>query len=522
MIYDNFFGLKEEPFGVTPDPKFLYMSKKHEDALANLRFGMSENRGFVMLTGEIGSGKTTLIRYLLDNLDPNTHTSLIINPMVEPLELLKLINHDFGVHCTGITQKEHLDALNNFVLDAYSRNEQAVLVIDEAQKLSLESLEFIRLLSNLETNTKKLLQVILVGQPDLKKIVSSEPLKQLDQRIAVRYHLEPLDFNDAIIYINHRLKIAGGGMVVFPTKGVRLIYKYSSGIPRLINLACDRTLLLAFSEGKIKIAAGIVKKAIRDLEAPVSKEKINLFRPVIIGATISMLIIAMTYSNLSREENYLAKLASMITGVQRDGEFFINDALYMVSRAELLEAACILNLLHIWGEKNIHSSKNMNKEVEKRGYSIYKTGDLDKAIKLNIPCILYINNPPSPTFTKEGQRVEPRCVVLRWVVGKEAMLIDPMEGKKILPVTAFRNAVAGIHMLYKNRYNSDNRGALLQQELKKRGLYNYPITGKLGAKAKEALIKLQKKEGLEPTGILDDETAIMLSSNNSAPRLMPE
>lgn len=220
MIYDKFFGFREEPFGVTPDPRFLYMSKKHEDALAHLNFSVSESRGFAMLTGEVGSGKTTLIRYLLDNLSSDTHTSLIINPMVDPLELLKLINHDFGVVCAGNTQKDHLDALNNFLLDSFSKNEKAVLVIDEAQELSPECLEFIRLLSNLETNTKKLLQVILVGQPELKKIVSGEPLRQLDQRIAVRYHLESLDFNDTIIYINHRLKIAGGGMVTFPVKGI--------------------------------------------------------------------------------------------------------------------------------------------------------------------------------------------------------------------------------------------------------------------------------------------------------------
>ncbi|MDP3260190.1 MAG: AAA family ATPase, partial [Thermodesulfovibrionales bacterium] len=185
MIYNKFFGFREEPFGVTPNPKFLYMSKKHEEAFAHLKFCISENKGFVMLTGEVGSGKTTLIRYLLNTLGHDTHTSLIINPKVDPLELLKLINYDFGVTVAGSTEKDHLEALNNLLLDVFSKNEKAVLIIDEAQELSLESLEFIRLLSNFETNTKKLLQVILVGQPELKRIVASEPLKQLDQRIAV-------------------------------------------------------------------------------------------------------------------------------------------------------------------------------------------------------------------------------------------------------------------------------------------------------------------------------------------------
>ncbi|MEK7267650.1 MAG: AAA family ATPase, partial [Nitrospirota bacterium] len=185
MIYNKFFGFREEPFGLTPNPKFLYLSKKHEEAIAHLNFGISENKGFIMLTGEVGSGKTTLIRYLLNTLGHDTHTSLIINPKVDPLELLKLINYDFGVTAAGSTEKDHLEALNNLLLDVFSKNEKAVLIIDEAQELSLESLEFIRLLSNFETNTKKLLQVILVGQPELKRIVASEPLKQLDQRIAV-------------------------------------------------------------------------------------------------------------------------------------------------------------------------------------------------------------------------------------------------------------------------------------------------------------------------------------------------
>lgn len=512
MIYDKFFGFREEPFGVTPDPKFLYMSKKHEDALANLNFGISENRGFVMLTGEVGSGKTTLVRYLLDNLSSDTHTSLIINPMIDPFELLKLINHDFGVTCAGNTQKDHLDALNNFLLESFSKNEKAVLVIDEAQELSLESLEFIRLLSNLETNTKKLLQVILVGQPELKKIVSSEPLKQLDQRIAVRHHLEPLDLNDAIIYVNHRLKIAGGGMVTFPVRGVKLIHKYSHGIPRLINLACDRTLLLAYSDGKMKIDPNIVKNAIRDLGLTAYTAKIGFLNPAIIGAVIFLLMLILTYSNVSHEENYLAKISNLLKGVKAEGEFFINDGIYMVSKEELSEAACLLNLMSIWGEKGLRGDSDINKEIEKKGYSIYRFGNnIDRAIRINIPCILY---------TKKGKTS--RCAVLRWVVGGDAMLIDPMDGKNILPLKTFKNNVTEVSVFYKNRYNSNNSILLLQRELKARGLYNYPITGKLGPQTKKALMKFQEMEGLAKTGSLDDATAIMLSSLEGMPRLLPE
>lgn len=513
MIYDKFFGFREEPFGVTPDPKFLYMSKNHEDALAHLNFGIAENRGFVMLTGEVGSGKTTLIRYLLDNLSSDTRTSLIINPMVDPMEFLKLINHDFGVSCYSNSQKDHLDALNNFLLDVFSKNEKAVLIIDEAQELSLECLEFIRLLSNLETNTKKLLQVILVGQPELKTIVASEPLKQLDQRITVRYHLEPLDLNDTIIYINHRLKIVGGGMITFPVKGIKLIYRYSRGIPRLINLVCDRILLLSYAEGKMKIDTITIRNAIRDLIPTAQRGKGDLLRPVMAGVVISILLIILAYNNISMEENYLEKISNMLKGTKTEGEFFINDGVYMVSKVELSETACFLNLLDIWGEKNLQSNLDINKELEKRGYSIYKFGaNLGTAVRLNIPCILY--------YIKQDRMS--RCAVLRWVVGKDALLIDPQKGKDILPINTFHDAVTEFCLIYKNRFNSDDRISLLQKELKRHGLYNYPITGKLGSKTKEALVRFQKIKGLVPTGVIDDETAIMLSGDEDVPRLMPE
>ncbi|OGW57550.1 MAG: hypothetical protein A2Z09_01705 [Nitrospirae bacterium RBG_16_43_8] len=512
MIYNKFFGFREEPFGLTPNPKFLYLSKKHEEAIAHLNFGISENKGFIMLTGEVGSGKTTLIRYLLNTLGHDTHTSLIINPKVNPLELLKLINYDFGVTAAGSTEKDHFEALNNLLLDVFSKNEKAVLIIDEAQDLRLESLEFIRLLSNFETNTKKLLQVILVGQPELKRIVASEPLKQLDQRIAVRYHLEPLSRDDTNIYINHRLRIAGGGLIIFPPNGIKLIYKHSRGIPRLINLACDRILLLSYSEGTIKIDTGMVRKAVRDLGSPHSKGSIGFLKPAITGVSIFLLIVILAYGNVSREDSYFEKISSMLKGVIIEGDFFVSGGIYMVSNEELFEAACTLNLLNIWGEKDLKGSVDADKETAKRGFSTYKLGsDIDKAVKLNMPSILYI---------KHGKTN--KCVVLRWVVGNDATLIDPMEGKNILPLKTFKNMITGGVVFYKNRYRGNNSVLLLQQELKARGLYDYPVTGELGARTKQALMKFQEMEGLGKTGELDDETAVMLSNTEGAPKLAPE
>lgn len=512
MIYRKFFGFREEPFGVTPDPKFLCLTRRHEEAIAHLRFGISENKGFVMLTGEVGAGKTTLIRHFLNNIGSDTHTSLILNPMFEPLELLKLINHDFGIACEGSSYKDLLDALNNFLLECFSRDEKAVLIIDEAQGLSFECLEFMRLLSNLETNTKKLLQVVLVGQPELTRIVESERLKQLNQRIAVRYHLEFMDLSDTIKYINHRLKVAGSGTVSFPDRSIRLIYRFSHGCPRLINLACDRTFLLSYSKGKAKITTGMVRKALRELGSAAGGNRRSLLKPAIIslGAlSISLVLLMMIYGGIFKEYNLL-RMVKVVKEVKNESEFFLDGGIYRVSKPELSEAACILNLLSIWGEKDIGHISGANSEIEKRGFFLYKYYDkLDKIIKFDMPGILGI---------KDGERM--RWVVLRWVIGEDAMLIDPLDGKKIVPLKGFKDAVTQVNVLWKNKYNGSDRIERLQAELKRRGLYNYPITGILEPNTANALIKFQEREGIVKTGLLDDETAIILSRDANVPKLI--
>lgn len=521
MIYDKFFKFREEPFGVTPDPKFLYMSKKHEDALANLNFGMKENRGFVMLTGEVGSGKTTLIRYLLDNLGSEIHTSLIINPMVEPLELLKLTNHDFGVECDSDTKKAQMDALNTFLLECYSKNEKAILVIDEAQELSLECLEFIRLLSNLETNTAKLLQVVLVGQPELRGIVSGESLKQLDQRIAVRYHLQSLDLNETIRYINHRLNVAGGGLIKFPEQGVGIIYKYSHGIPRLINLACDRTLLHSYSENDLDIKTKTIKHSIQELEKPKTAEGKKssmsikaIIMPIALGIVLSMIAVMAVYNNMSNDDTNLVSPKS--SGVSVVGKFFIKDRIYMVADKNLMEEACALNLLGIWGEKILPDEGNTFKEIEKRGLSAYKLGnDLDMAVKLNLPAILYI-----------GDKNSKECVVMESIKSNNVLVINPIKGEGTLSVEELKNRVTDISVFYKNNFSSKisakNRTSLLQEELKKMGLYTYYIDGVFGRRTKNALVKFQEIKNIPVTGKLDENTAVVLSRNENTPKLVKE
>ncbi len=273
-MYEDFYGLKEKPFGLTPDPKFLYLSTRHREALENLAYGIAQKEGFILITGEIGTGKTTICRALLNRLDERTSVALLLNPFFSEEELLRYILTDFGLTPSGGTRLELLEELNKFLLSHASSGGISVLIIDEAQNLSLQVLEQIRILSNLETEKDKLLQIALVGQAELREKLRLPKLRQLDQRISVRYHLKPLDKKETPRYIYHRLAVAGSeGRISFSRISLRKIASFSQGIPRLINLICDRALLNGYAKQKYHITAGMVlqaAKSLRDEEKAIS------------------------------------------------------------------------------------------------------------------------------------------------------------------------------------------------------------------------------------------------------------
>jgi general secretion pathway protein A len=266
-MYESFYGFKEKPFNITPDPKYLYLSEQHQEAIAHLLYGIQERGGFVVVTGEIGTGKTTLCRYLINQMDERTEGAIIFNPNLSEIELLKSINEDFGIISTGQTKKELVDELNQFLLEERLRGKNMVLIIDEAQNLHPAVLEQIRMLSNLETEKEKLIQIILTGQPQLKKLLARPELRQLDQRITARYHLKPLNRKETYEYIRHRLEVAtDGDHVAFERAAMKRVYGFAKGIPRLINVVCDRALLGAFAVGRgSPIPKKIVKQAIREV-----------------------------------------------------------------------------------------------------------------------------------------------------------------------------------------------------------------------------------------------------------------
>jgi general secretion pathway protein A len=263
-MYLAFFGIAEKPFAITPDPRYLYLSARHADALAHLVYGINEAGGFIQLTGEVGTGKTTTIRSLLARAPKNAEIALILNPRLSAPEFLLALCEELGLGTderAATNTKDLVDMLNRYLLRAHAQGRRVVLIVDEAQNLDPEVLEYIRLLTNLETETQKLLQIILIGQPELRKLLAREDLRQLAQRITGRYHLDPLSRDETTAYVRHRMRVAGATVDIFTRGALREIYNVSRGIPRVINIICDRALLGAYTQDLHQVPAALVRRA---------------------------------------------------------------------------------------------------------------------------------------------------------------------------------------------------------------------------------------------------------------------
>ncbi len=267
-MYETFYSLNQKPFSVTSNPSFLYLSPRHKEALAHMIYGIRERVGFIEITGEVGTGKTTLCRTLLNQLDPSVKTAFIFNSNLSEVQLLQTILEDLGIKSTAKNKGAMFAELNQFLLEQFRSGGNVVVIIDEAQNLSKKLLEQIRMLSNLESANEKLLQIILVGQPELREKLKDPSLRQLRQRIVVRYHIEALERNEVSRYIGHRLDIAGanGRGPLFEELAVDQIHRFSAGIPRLINILCDKALLNGFVNDSRKISEAHIQQAIQEIE----------------------------------------------------------------------------------------------------------------------------------------------------------------------------------------------------------------------------------------------------------------
>jgi general secretion pathway protein A len=263
-MYLTFFGLSEKPFAITPDPRYLYLSERHAEALAHLLYGINEAGGFVQLTGEVGTGKTTIVRSLLAQAPKDAEIALILNPKITAPEFLLTICEELGIGVPDSalgSLKDLVDILSHYLLRAHAAGHRVVLVVDEAQNLSPQLLEQVRLLTNLETNTQKLLQIILIGQPELRELLGRSELRQLAQRITGRYHLNPLSREETLAYVRHRLRVAGATTDIFAPQALNAVFRLSQGVPRVINVICDRALLGAYSLDRHRVTAALVRSA---------------------------------------------------------------------------------------------------------------------------------------------------------------------------------------------------------------------------------------------------------------------
>jgi len=303
-MYERFFGLADAPFRLTPDPRYLFLSQKHADALAHLKLGLSESSGFVCITGDVGTGKTTLLRAFLTGPIPDTETAYVFNPVLSPLELLQTINAEFGLHADTDSRTELVGALNRHLLAQRQAGRRAIVVIDEAQALAVEVLEQLRLLSNLETTTEKLLRIILVGQPQLRTLLLHPELVQLNQRITLRWHIGPLTRQETAAYVEHRLAIASQGHAgpIFTRPALRLIHRRSGGVPRMINMIAHRAMVAAFADDRRTVGRRSVRRAYDEIAVvplPARRRASRVAALATVGAAVCLAVIAIGAARLS-------------------------------------------------------------------------------------------------------------------------------------------------------------------------------------------------------------------------------
>ncbi|HFC30810.1 MAG TPA: hypothetical protein ENJ44_07190, partial [Oceanospirillales bacterium] len=303
-MYLDFFGFNEPPFSITPDPKFVFLSQKHQESLAHLVYGITRGggAGFVQLTGEVGTGKTTISRLLLEQIPDETNIALILNPTITPAELLENICQELKVPLRGIKGKLNrmVDKLNAFLIKSWSNGENTVVIIDEAQNLPRDTLEQLRLLTNLETDKQKLLQIVLIGQPELRATMQREDLRQLAQRVTARYHLMPLDKQETYAYLKHRINIAGGQQNIISPNIAKTIHRLTQGIPRLINILTDRALLAAYTDDTQQIRKKHIKKAAIEVLPEKFRQripKINSVIPIVFIGLLVALMLTYNYKN---------------------------------------------------------------------------------------------------------------------------------------------------------------------------------------------------------------------------------
>lgn len=425
-MYKEYFGLKELPFSIAPDPRYLYMSDQHREALAHLLYGINSNGGFILLTGEVGTGKTTICRCMLEQMPENTNIAFIINPKLSVAELLAAICDELGIRYPQDNKsiKVFIDYINEYLLNEYANGRKTVIIIEEAQNLSFNVLEQVRLLTNLETNEQKLLQIIMIGQPELIEILSRPEMKQLSQRITARYHMGPLSKNEVSSYVAHRLSVAGVSKTLFTPETINKLYSLSKGIPRLINLICDRALLGAYAHGKERIDKLTIIRASQEV---FGDHKVNKHRNYLKWSLVGLLIIVAGVALAATYYNYYnynqRSQPQVLLKIEEPAPLdSLQDQEPITNSKEMAYHA----LFKQWNL--IYQSKNNNycEQVKNQGLlCLTGVGSLDTLLMLNRPAVLKMYDNTGQEFYAALIAIKEQVATL--VLGNETKKVNVKE-----------------------------------------------------------------------------------------------
>ncbi|HYB21589.1 MAG TPA: AAA family ATPase [Thermodesulfobacteriota bacterium] len=528
-MYLDFFGFREKPFNLTPDPRFVFLSKNHREAFAHLLYGINNRTGFIALTGEVGTGKTTVLRALLNQLDPDHHrTALIFNPSLSPTELLQNINQEFGIPTYPSSASSLLKELNQFLLQQNAEGRSVVLIIDEGQDLEASVLEQIRLISNLETDREKLIQIVLSGQPELTQILKRKEMRQLSQRISVRYHLQPMDFQDTVDYINHRLEVAGGrGGVIFSRRALKRIYRYSHGFPRLINVASDRALLAGYTRDTARIGSRIVAAGIKDMKKSEAfyplKRRLILPALAILGVFLAAVIfftrpdfIGQFNTSQSLEATEKEKKKYPVIPSKEISRAMVTE-LGEVSESESARRA-FNTLAGFWNAPPISEGANLNpfngmeRAALERQLRLYKfSGNLGTLLRIDCPAGLEMSLPgiPGKRFVSLVRRENEHLVVDPPIPGREFLSFSEMEkywsGQGFI---LWKDSLNLLTRIYPGRRGAEVKQ--LQELLREAGNSGSPLTGVYDSETLSAVKEFQMSKGIKQDGIIGDQTLMFL------------
>jgi general secretion pathway protein A len=530
-MYLDFHRFLEKPFNLTPDPRFVFLSKNHKEAFAHLLYGIKNRVGFIALTGEVGSGKTTILRTLLSQLGADHYrTALIFNPCLSPTELLQNINREFGIVSNTSNDSGPLDPLNRFLLQQNAEGRTVVIAIDEAQDLETQVLEQIRLISNLETDREKLVQIILAGQPEFIEILNRREIRQLGQRITVRYHLQPMGFQDTVDYINHRLKVAGRGeRNIFSKRALKRIYAYSRGLPRLVNAACDRALLTGYARDMTRIDSRIVAVGVKDIRKNMAshgpKRRFVLISMAVMLAGLFAGIIYLKWDAIiypfspPQQIKATAEDQSIAAPVMTDEEFFRAMVAELGGVSETESARRAFNrLASLWNVPSIpensewNPSDRMERAAEDRELRVYRfSGNLGALLRLDYPAALALTLPGI-----QGKRF----ISLVGMENEELLIDPPIAGRSSLSFRELEKHWSGQgFLLWKDfsnlltRVSSESKGnhiRLFQDLLREAGTYSRSLTGVYDNDTLLAVKAFQSSKGIGQDGIVGGQTLMFL------------